>query len=164
AVAFALAVTHPQAGNLGGGGFMLLRLADGMTTTIDYRETAPQAATRDMFLDERGEYDPKKSRDSGLAVGVPGTVAGLALAIEKYGSGKFTFSDLIAPAIVLARDGIPVEDDLADTLSRAALRLSRFAASAKIFLKADGAPLAPGDRLVQTDLARALETIARAGP
>jgi gamma-glutamyltranspeptidase/glutathione hydrolase len=164
AVAFALAVTHPQSGNLGGGGFMLSRRADGTATAIDYRETAPRAATRDMFLDERGEYDPKKSRDSGLAVGVPGTVAGLALALEKYGSGQFKLSDLIAPAIALARDGVPVEDDLADSLPRAAPRLARFPASAKIFLKPGGAPLAPGDRLVQPDLARSLETIAREGP
>jgi gamma-glutamyltranspeptidase / glutathione hydrolase len=164
AVAFALAVTHPQAGNLGGGGFMLIRLADGTESTIDYRETASRAATRDMFLDDHGEYDPKKSRNSGLAVGVPGTVAGLALALEKYGSGKVTLADLIAPAIVLARDGILVEDDLADSLPRSAPRLARFPASAKIFLKSDGAPLAPGDKLVQSDLARTLETIAREGP
>jgi len=164
AVAFALAVTHPQAGNLGGGGFMLVRLADGTATAIDYRETAPRAATRDMFLDRNGEYDPKKSRDSGLATGVPGTVAGLALALEQYGSGKFKLSDLIAPAIALAREGILVEDEFADSLPRAAPRLARFPASAKIFLKPDGAPLAAGDRLVQSDLARALETIARDGP
>jgi len=164
AVAFALAVTHPQAGNLGGGGFMLIRLADGTATVIDYRETAPRAATRDMFLDESGEYDPKKSRDSGLAVGVPGTVAGLTLALEKYGSGGFKLSDLIAPAIALARDGVPVADELADSLPRAAPRLARFPASAKIFLKPDGAALAPGDRLVQPDLAGSLETIAREGP
>ena len=164
AVALALAVTHPQAGNLGGGGFMLIRLGDGTESTIDYRETAPRAATRDMFLDEHGEYDPKKSRNSGLAVGVPGTVAGLALALEKYGSGKLTLADLIAPAIALARDGFPVEDDLADSLPRSAPRLARFPASAKIFLKSDGAPLAPGDKLVQSDLARTLETIAREGP
>ena len=164
AVGFALAVTHPQAGNLGGGGFMLIRLAEGATRVIDYRETAPRAATRDMFLDERGEYDPRKSRDSGLAVGVPGTVAGLALALEKYGSGKFTLSDLIAPAVALARDGIPVGDELADSLPRAAVRLARYPASAKIFLKDGIAPLAAGDRLVQADLARALETIAREGP
>jgi gamma-glutamyltranspeptidase/glutathione hydrolase len=164
AVAFALAVTHPQAGNLGGGGFMLIRLADGTASAIDYRETAPRAATRDMFLDHDGEYDPKKSRDSGLAVGVPGTVAGLALALEKYGSGKFALADLIAPAIALARDGILVEDDLADSLPRAAPRLARFPAAAKIFLKSDGAALAPGNRLVQADLARSLETIAREGP
>ena len=164
AVAFALAVTHPQAGNLGGGGFMLIRLADGTASAIDYRETAPRAATRDMFLDHNGEYDPKKSRDSGLAVGVPGTVAGLALALEKYGSGKFALADLIAPAIALARDGILVEDDLADSLPRSAPRLARFPSAAKIFLKSDGAALAPGDRLVQSDLARSLETIARDGP
>jgi gamma-glutamyltranspeptidase / glutathione hydrolase len=163
AVGFALAVTHPQAGNLGGGGFMLIRRADGSASVIDYRETAPRAATRDMFLDERGEYDPKKSRDSGLAVGVPGTVAGLALALEKYGSGKFTLADLIAPAIALARDGIAVEDELADSLPRAAPRLARFPASAKIFLQSNGAALAPGEKLMQTDLARALETIARDG-
>jgi gamma-glutamyltranspeptidase/glutathione hydrolase len=164
AVAFALAVTHPQAGNLGGGGFMLIRLADGSASAIDYRETAPRAATRAMFLDRNGEYDPKKSRDSGLAVGVPGTVAGLALALERYGSGKFALSDLIAPAIALARDGILVEDELADSLPRAAPRLARFPSSAKIFSRSDGAALAPGDRLVQTDLARSLDTIAREGP
>jgi gamma-glutamyltranspeptidase / glutathione hydrolase len=164
AVGFCLAVTHPQAGNLGGGGFMLIRLADGTLTSIDYRETAPAAATRDMFLDAHGEYDPKKSRNSGLAVGVPGTVAGLALALDKYGSGKFTLGDLIAPAVALARDGIAIDEDLADSLPLAAPRLARFPSSAKIFLRADGAPLAPGDRLVQTDLARSLETIAREGP
>ena len=164
AVAFALAVTHPQAGNLGGGGFMLIRLADGTASAIDYRETAPQAATRDMFLDHNGDYDPKKSRESGLAVGVPGTVAGLALALEKYGSGKFALANLMAPAIALARDGIPVEDELADSLPRAAPRLARFPAAAKIFLQSNGAALAPGDKLVQADLARALETIARQGP
>ena len=164
AVAFALAVTHPQAGNLGGGGYMLIRLADGTASAIDYRETAPQAATRDMFLDHNGDYDPKKSRESGLAVGVPGTVAGLALALEKYGSGTFALADLMAPAIALARDGIPVEDELADSLPRAAPRLARFPAAAKIFLQSNGAALAPGDKLVQADLARALETIARQGP
>ena len=163
AVGFALAVTHPQAGNLGGGGFMLIRRADGGASVVDYRETAPRAATRDMFLDERGEYDPGKSRNSGLAVGVPGTVAGLVLALEKYGSGKFTLADLIAPAIALARDGIPVEDDLADSLARIAPRLARFPASAKIFLEPNGPALAPGAKLVQADLARALERIAREG-
>jgi gamma-glutamyltranspeptidase / glutathione hydrolase len=164
AVGFALAVTYPQAGNLGGGGFMLIRRADGTATAIDYRETAPEAATRDMFLDENGAYDPRKSRDSGLAVGVPGTVAGLALALERYGSGKFTLGDLVAPAIALARDGIAVEDELADSLPRGAPRLARFAASAKIFLKSDGTALASGDMLVQPDLARSLTAIARAGP
>ena len=91
AVGFALAVTHPQAGNIGGGGFMLVHLSGrNETIAIDYRETAPAAMTRDVFLDEKGEADPRKSRDSALGVGVPGTVAGLALAHEQYGSGKFT--------------------------------------------------------------------------
>ena len=127
AVGFALAVTLPRAGNLGGGGFMLVHLAErGETVAIDYRETAPAAATHDMFLDERGEPDPRKSRDSGLSVGVPGTVRGLALAHERYGSGRFTLAELIAPAERLAREGFPVDDDLADSLPRAAGRLGRF--------------------------------------
>ena len=114
ATGFALAVTYPRAGNIGGGGYMVIHLADrNLDTAIDYRETAPAATTRDVFLDERGEADPQKSRDSGLAVGVPGTVAGLALAHAKYGSGKFTLAQLMAPAIALARDGIPIGDDVA---------------------------------------------------
>jgi gamma-glutamyltranspeptidase/glutathione hydrolase len=165
AVGFALAVTHPQAGNIGGGGFMLVHLAArNETIAIDYRETAPAAMTRDVFLDDRGEADPAKSRDSALGVGVPGTVAGLALAHEKYGSGKFTLAQLTAPAIKLAREGFAVDDELADTLPRAQLRLVRWPASAKIFLKPDGAALGRGQRLVQSDLAASLETIAANGP
>src|SRR5262245_41033550 len=118
ATGFALAVTYPRAGNIGGGGYMLIHLAGGKDTAIDYRETAPAATTRDVFLDERGEADPHKSQDSALAIGVPGTVAGLALAHAKYGSGKFTLAQLIAPAIALARDGIPIENDIADSLPR----------------------------------------------
>jgi gamma-glutamyltranspeptidase/glutathione hydrolase len=164
ATGFALAVTHPQAGNIGGGGFMLVHLAArNETIAIDYRETAPAAMTRDIFLDQNGDADPKKSRDSALGIGVPGTVAGLALAHEKYGSGKFTLAQLIAPALRLAREGIPVADEFADTLARAQPRLARWPAAAKIFLKADGAPLTLGDTLVQTDLAASLETIARDG-
>src|SRR6516225_4136164 len=118
ATGFALAVTYPRAGNIGGGGYMLIHFAGGKASTaIDYRETAPAATTRDIFLDERAEADPHKSQDSALAIGVPGTVAGLALAHAKYGSGKFTLAQLIAPAIALAREGIPIERDLADTLS-----------------------------------------------
>ena len=165
AVGFALAVTHPQAGNLGGGGFMLVHLAGrNETIAIDYRETAPAAATPTMFLDAAGEVDPKKSRDSALGIGVPGTVAGLALAHAKYGSGKFTLAQLIAPAIRLAREGFAVEDDLADSLPRAQPRLSRWPAAAKIFLKSDGTALGRGDRLVQTDLAASLDAIAAGGP
>ena len=165
ATGFALAVTYPRAGNIGGGGYMLIHLADrNLDTAIDYRETAPAATTRDTFLDERGEADPHKSRDSALAVGVPGTVAGLALAHAKYGSGKFTLARLIAPAIALAHDGIPVEDDTADSLPRAQLRLVRWPASAKIFLNPDGTALGPGATLVQRDLADTLAVIARDGP
>ena len=164
AVGFAMAVTHPQAGNIGGGGFMLAHLAaSNRTIAIDYRETAPAAMARDVFLDEEGEADPKKSRDSALGVGVPGTVAGLALAHERYGSGRFTLAQLIAPAVALARDGIAVEDDLADSLPRAQPRLARWPATAKIFLKRDGTPLARGDTLVQGELAASLEAIAAGG-
>src|SRR5947199_10507665 len=125
AVGFALAVTHPQAGNIGGGGFMLVYLAArNETVAIDYREPGPAAITRDVFLDEKGEADPGKSRDSALGVGVPGTVAGLALAHEHYGSGKFTLAQLIAPAIHYAREGFAVDDELADTLPRAQPRLA----------------------------------------
>ncbi len=165
AVGFAMAVTHPQAGNLGGGGFMLVHLADrNETVAIDYRETAPAATTRDVFLDAKGDADPQKSRDSGLSVGVPGTVAGLALALERYGSGKFSLAELMAPAIRLARDGIPVDDDLADSLARFQPRLVRWPSSAKIFLKPDGVALGMGDRLTQPDLADSLTAIAQNGP
>ena len=165
ATGFAMAVTYPRAGNLGGGGYMLIHLAGRRhEVAIDYRETAPAAATRDMFLDQNGEADPRKSRDSALAVGVPGTVAGLAMAHAHYGSGKFRLADLMAPAIALARAGIPIEDDVAESLPGAARRLGRWPSSAKIFLKADGGALGPGDRLVQSDLADTLEAIARGGP
>jgi gamma-glutamyltranspeptidase/glutathione hydrolase len=164
AVGFALAVTLPRAGNLGGGGFMVVHLADRKEdVTIDYRETAPHDTPSDVFLDQNGEYDPAKSRNSGLGVGVPGTVAGLALALERFGSGKFTLAELIAPALALARDGIPVEDDLVDSLLLAQPRLARWPTSARIFLRPDGAPLGSGDRLVQGDLAASLEAIARDG-
>jgi gamma-glutamyltranspeptidase/glutathione hydrolase len=163
AVGFAMAVTYPRAGNIGGGGFMVIHRAGGDDITVDYRETAPAAATRTMFLDAGGEADPRMSRDSARSIGIPGTVAGLTLAHAKYGSGKFSLASLMAPAIELARNGIPVEDDTADSLPRVRDRLARWPASAKIFLKADGSPLGAGDRLIQTDLAATLETISRHG-
>ncbi len=167
ATAFALAVTLPQAGNLGGGGFMLVHRAatpgrPAETVAIDYRETAPAAATRDMFLGPDGEPDPAKSRDTGLSVGVPGTVAGLALALERHGSGRFTLGDLVRPAEALARDGIAVEDDLAPSLARSG-RLARHPESRAVFFR-DGRPLGRGERLVQPDLAATLAVIAREGP
>jgi gamma-glutamyltranspeptidase/glutathione hydrolase len=164
AVGFAMAVTYPRAGNIGGGGFMVIHRAGGDDTTIDYREMAPSAINAKSFLDADGNADPKKSRDSALAIGVPGTVAGLALAAEKYGSGHFTLADLIAPAIALAREGIAVADDTADSLPRDRPRLARWPSSAAIFLKPDGSPPGPGDRLAQPDLADTLEAIAKGGP
>lgn len=164
AVALTLAVTLPKAGNLGGGGFMLVHLAKPRKdVVIDYRETASRDTGHDVFLDEHGDAVPAKSRDSGLGVGVPGTVAGLTHALTAYGSGKFTFADLAAPAIALARDGFPVEDDLALSLPYAAARLGHWPASAKIFLHADGTPLGRGEKLVQSDLAESLAAIAAGG-
>jgi len=164
AVGFALAVTYPRAGNIGGGGFMIIHLAsDNRDVAIDYRETAPAAATTTMFLDDQGNPDPAKSRESAYAIGVPGTVAGLALAHQKYGSGKFTLATLIAPAIEMAAQGIAVTDDLADSLPRVADRLGRWPSSRPIFFRGD-APLREGDRLIQTDLADTLRAVAAGGP
>jgi len=164
AVGFALAVTLPRAGNIGGGGFMLIHRADlNQTIAIDYREAAPAATTKDVFLDANGEADPFKSRYSGLAVGVPGTVAGLELAWRKYGSGKFTFADLIAPSIALARQGLTVDDDVADSLPLAAKALAGHPSSARIFLRADGGVKQAGDHIALGDLAATLEAIAAEG-
>jgi gamma-glutamyltranspeptidase / glutathione hydrolase len=165
ATGFAMAVTYPRAGNIGGGGFMVIHSAErNEDFTIDYRETAPAAMTRDVFLGADGKPDIAKSRDSALGIGVPGTVAGLTLALEKYGSGKFTLAELLKPAIDLARDGIVVADDIADTLPDEYRWLSRWPASAKAFSRADGTSLREGDMLVQTDLAATLSAIAEQGP
>jgi len=164
AVGFAMAVSYPRAGNIGGGGFMVIHLAKGADTAIDYRETAPAKIDEKSFLDAGGNADPQKSRESALGIGVPGTVAGLALAERKYGSGRFTLAELIQPAIALARDGIAIADDTADSLPIDRARLARWPSSAKVFLKADGSDLMPGDRLVQSDLAATLSAIAKNGP
>ncbi|WP_346295960.1 gamma-glutamyltransferase [Rhodopseudomonas sp. P1] len=164
ATGFAMAVTYPRAGNLGGGGFMVIHsAAKNEDVAIDYRETAPQAATQDMFL-TGGKPDPDKSRKSALGIGVPGTVAGLALALDKYGSGKFKLADVIAPAIALARDGIIIADDTADTLPDWHAWLSRWPSTRRVFARPDGSPLQAGDRLLQPDLAATLEAIAKQGP
>jgi gamma-glutamyltranspeptidase/glutathione hydrolase len=164
ATGFAMAVTYPRAGNLGGGGFMVIHRTGGEAIAIDYRETAPAAATRDMFLGPDGKPDDAKSRDSAHGIGVPGTVAGLSLALEKYGSGKFTLAEIVQPAIALARDGIAVVDDLADTLPQWSPRLLRWPSTQRVFARSDGTPLRDGDRLVQADLAATLEAIAAQGP
>jgi gamma-glutamyltranspeptidase / glutathione hydrolase len=165
ATGFALAVTYPRAGNIGGGGFMIIHSAERREdAAIDYRETAPAATTPGIFLGSDGKPDGAKSRDSALGIGIPGTPAGLALALQKYGSGKFTLADLLRPAIELARDGVVVTDDSADTLPGWYRRLARWPASVRIFSRADGTSLREGDRLVQTDLAATLSAIAEQGP
>ncbi len=159
AIGLALAVTEPNAGNLGGGGFMLLRLADGRTTFIDFRERAPGASHRDMYIDKEGNA----TQDSVVgyrASGVPGTVRGLEMALKRYGTKQW--SELVQPAIRLARDGFPVSWDLARSLRNSG-RLSRNPESKRVFLN-DGKPLAFGTTLRQTDLAATLERIARIGP
>jgi gamma-glutamyltranspeptidase / glutathione hydrolase len=164
AVGFALAVTLPRAGNLGGGGFMLIHRADRkVTTAIDYREAAPSATTKEVFLDDKGEADPFKSRFSGLAVGVPGTVAGMEMAWQRYGSGKFAFADLVAPAIALAKRGLTVDDDLADSLPFAREMLAKHPSSARIYLRPDGSAPQSGDHIALDDLAATLEVIAAQG-
>ncbi|EBW7587106.1 gamma-glutamyltransferase [Salmonella enterica] len=162
AVGYALAVTHPQAGNLGGGGFMLLRTKDGATTAIDFREMAPAGATRDMFLDEQGNPDSKKSLTSPLASGTPGTVAGLSLALEKYGS--LPLNSVVRPAIKLAQEGFIVNDALADDLKTYGSEVLPHHENSKAIFWKDGEPLKKGDKLVQQDLANSLTMIAENGP
>ncbi len=157
AVGLALAVTHPSAGNIGGGGFMLIRFADGRSTFVDFRERAPAAATHDMYLDKHG----KTTEDSIVgyrASGIPGTVAGLVYAHDKY--GKKPWKELVQPAVDLARTGFPVSWDLASGLRGNSVndRLSRFAESKRIFLK-NGAHYEMGEVLVQPELASTLERI-----
>jgi len=165
AVAFALAVTWPAAGNLGGGGFMLIRLKDGRTTAIDYREMAPLAASRDMYLDRNGNLI--QGEGSSLvgyrASGVPGTVAGMALALQKYGSGRFTWADLIEPARRLAVEGFTVDDRLARSLRASVDLLGRYEDSRRIFLR-DGKFYEEGEIIRQPDLAATLTRLQRNGP
>jgi gamma-glutamyltranspeptidase/glutathione hydrolase len=165
ATGFTLAVTYPRAGNLGGGGFMVIHSRErGEDITIDYRETAPAATTPTIFLGADGKPDIAKSRDSALGIGVPGSAAGLSLALEKYGSGKFTLAELLKPAIALARDGFVVTDDVADAMPEERGRLARWPSAIKIFSGKDGAALKDGDLLVQADLATTLSAISEQGP
>ncbi|MEM9207655.1 MAG: gamma-glutamyltransferase [Pseudomonadota bacterium] len=162
ATGFALAVTLPRAGNIGGGGFMLIHdAAEGEDSAIDYREMAPPAADRDMFLDAAGDVDNDRARFSHLASGVPGTVAGFWAAHQRYGT--LPWERLLAPAIALARDGFEVSYDLAGLLAARQERLCRFDAACGYFYQADGTPYAPGDILQQEDLAKTLERIAEQG-
>ena len=161
AVAFALAVVEPEAGNIGGGGFMLVRLADGNAKFVDYREVAPAGATRDMYLDKNGALDPESSVIGYRAVGVPGTIAGLALALKMYGTKRLP--DVMVPAIQLAEKGFPISDRLAELLSESGPTLGRFATSRRIFLK-KGSQYEAGEILRQPELAATLRRISRNGP
>jgi gamma-glutamyltranspeptidase/glutathione hydrolase len=160
AVGFTLAVTFPQAGNIGGGGFMVIRMADGRTTTIDFREKAPSAARRDMYLDEQGNFQPTRSQVGHLSAGVPGSVAGLLYALEHFGTRKR--EHVLQPAIDFAERGFPVSYRLADALKADLQNLSLFPATRKIFTK-NGEPFEEGDLLVQKDLAETLKRIKKQG-
>jgi gamma-glutamyltranspeptidase/glutathione hydrolase len=160
ATAFALAVVHPIAGNIGGGGFLLYRAPDGQAEFYDFRETAPAGAGPTMFLRD-GKYDSALHHDSHVAVGVPGTVAGLHLAWKEH--GRLPWRRLLEPAVALAREGFPVSDGLARSLSEFAPRFARYPASLAQFTRA-GKPYEMGDLLQQPDLARTLERIAQDGP
>lgn len=164
AVAFALAVVYPEAGNLGGGGFMLIRFRNGQTTAIDYREVAPLAATRQMYLDARGELikGEGSSTVGYRAPGVPGTAAGLEMALKKYGSGRFTWRQLIEPARKLAAQGFKLSYRIAGTLTDNERKLSQYEDSQKIFLN-NGNHYTEGAALRQPELARTLLRLQRNG-
>ncbi len=160
AVALTLAVTHPQAGNLGGGGFLVVRMADGRTSAIDFRERAPASAHADMYLKPDGTVDTDQAQFGATAAGVPGSPAGLAFALQKFGSRPLR--ELVGPAIALARTGIPVDAFLAAAMVAEQASLGRFESTRRIFFR-DGAPLRQGELLVQTDLAATLERFAADG-
>ena len=161
AVGYALAVTYPAAGNLGGGGFMTIRLADGTSSFLDFREKAPLAATPTMFLDEAGDVAKGRSTDSWLAIGVPGSPAGLEAARARF--GRLPRAASLAPAIALATDGFVLTPGDLALIGLKTDDLRRDPAAAAVFLPG-GQKLQPGDRLVQPDLARTLETLSAAGP
>ncbi len=163
ATGLALAVTYPQAGNLGGGGFLVLRLADGRATAIDFREIAPARAGRDLYLDAKGNVVPGLSTAGYLASGVPGTVAGLGFVLEHYGSGKLKWSDLVEPARRLAKEGFAVTPRLAESLRRSAHELGAWPESKRIFLR-DGRFYAAGETLAQPELAATLVRLQESGP
>jgi len=160
AVAFALAVVEPAAGNIGGGGFMLIRLADGKTTFLDYRETAPRKASRDMYIGKDGKLEEDTSVIGYKSVAVPGTVAGLELALKTYGTMKL--ANVLAPAIRLAEEGFPISAKLARELEEESPGLQEFPVSRRIFLH-DGQMWKAGDTLKQPELASTLKRIAKNG-
>jgi gamma-glutamyltranspeptidase/glutathione hydrolase len=162
AVGYAEAVTNPCCGNIGGGGFLVAHLADGRDVFVDFRETAPAAARAGMYLDANGAVVPGASLRGWKAAGVPGSVLGLDTALARFGS--LPRSRVMAPAIRLARAGFVLTRGDTDILAHAAPLLRHEASVARIFLRPDGTPFEPGDRLVQTDLAETLSAIAADGP
>lgn len=160
ATGFALAVTYPQAGNIGGGGFMVIHTENGSSTTIDYREKASSAAFADMYLDERGEFDINKSTQGWSASGVPGSVAGMLYALENYGT--MDIKEILQPAIELAETGFPIEYRFAKTLNYYNKRFSQYESTKEIFTSEFG-KFIDGDLLIQTDLAKTLQLIANGG-
>ncbi len=162
-VGFVLAVTWPEAGNLGGGGLMVARKANGEVVTLDFREIAPAKAHRDMFLDANGEVVKDLSLRSPLASGVPGSVEGLLRLWEDHGSGKISRKELLGRAIELAEDGFPLSAEIAESLNKRADRFTAHPGTAAIFVKPNQAPWVEGDLLKQPDLARTLQRIARQG-
>lgn len=161
AVGYALAVVHPCCGNIGGGGFMVVHLADGKNLFLDFREKAPLAATATMFQDENGNVLPELSRTSWLSIGVPGTVMGLEEALSKYGT--MSRADVMAPAIKLAKDGFLLNDGDAQILALRAKEFAKEPNVARTFLHTDGTALKAGERLAQPELAKTLELIASDG-
>ena len=162
AVGYAQAVVNPCCGNIGGGGFMTIHLANGEDTFINFRETAPAAASVNMYLDENGNVKKGASLYGYLAAGVPGTVLGLDTAQRKY--GKLTRQQVMKPAIKLARDGFILNRGDTDILDTTIAKFRDDPEAARIFLRPNGDPLQPGDRLIQADLANTLESIAQNGP
>ncbi len=160
AVGFALAVTYPSAGNIGGGGFMVIHLKDGRNITIDYREKAPRNSTSEMYYDEKGNVDTEKIQKGALSAGVPGSVAGLIYALEKYGTMKL--ENVIQPAISLAEDGFPLEYRLAQSIQSSLGDFKKYESSLKIFSK-NGSPYIEGDIFKQSDLAFTLKQIKEKG-
>jgi gamma-glutamyltranspeptidase/glutathione hydrolase len=161
ATGFALAVVHPTAGNIGGGGFMVVRFPDGTSTAFDFREKAPLAAHPEMFVDENGEYSRRVQANTHLAVGVPGTVAGFALAHERY--GRAAWVDLVEPSVALAADGIVLSESLARSLAgQVQGAMSRYPASIQAFSR-DGTPYELAETWRQPDLSRTLDRIMRNG-
>jgi gamma-glutamyltranspeptidase/glutathione hydrolase len=156
AVGFALAVTYPSAGNIGGGGFMVIHLADGKSTTIDFREKAPLSARKDMYLNEAGEFVPELSQTGTTSAGVPGSVAGLIYALEKYGT--LSLAEIIQPAIELAKNGWKLEERDARIFSNSLTLFGKYPSSLNVFSK-NGEPYKEGDLFTQTDLAWTLEQI-----